>query len=158
MAALTRQIVETSSVVPEAVLQNFRMYQTTSTSRLDFTGVQTMLVGEIKRYDKVYFVIDALDECPIQTRLDPLKRLSELQKLYGHVYIMFSSRDIETITEDIVGIFGEISQTKLSANVGDLKLIIRDQFSTRANLRGARRHSGLVEEFDRLLIQKAQGM
>lgn len=117
-----------------------------------------MLEGELKRHEKVYLVIDALDECPSQARLELLKRLSDLQKAHAQIQVLMSTRDIDVMTEDVIQNFSEMSSMKLVADKKDLQIYIQTKFNTRARLRDARRHSELVEDLTRMLIDKAEGM
>lgn len=158
MAALTRQIVQRSSHIPGVVLQTFRQYQTNSTRRLDMRDVETMLSGGFQRYDTVYLVADALDECPSQSRLDLLRELSKLQRTQPQLQLLMSSRDMEVIDEDIAGAFHDVLQIKLVASNTDLRAFIQARFEGQSSFREARRHHGLVEELERTLTVKAQGM
>jgi len=158
MAALTRQMVQSSLIVSKDIVEIFRSYQTNVLPRLDLKDVETMLLGEMKRYSKIYLFIDALDECPSQARFNLLKRLSVIGYSHGRVHIIMSSRDMDVISDDISESFEEISQMKLVANNEDLQMIINDRIEGRTRLREVRKHVGHVAELTQMLVQRAEGM
>ena len=106
-------------------------------------------------YEKVYLVIDGLDECGVNVR-HVLHSLKSIIHTSPSVTAALFSRDEPEIREELAGDFGHI---EIAAHTEDLELYVRAEMEKRNQLSNlAVKNPSLDEEIRRTLISGAKGM
>jgi hypothetical protein len=97
IASLLKQLVQDCPVISDNVKSFYHYHQDRGTypTLVELTNALDM---EIKRYAKVFIVIDALDECS-ETNGSRMKLLKALRSLAAPVNLMVTSRDLPSIEQ-----------------------------------------------------------
>jgi hypothetical protein len=123
VASILKQIIQNHPLASEnieAFCKEFRDKQ--RCPRL--TNLTDALRSEIQKYSKVFFVIDALDECPedYQGRL-----IDELESISSTVYLMVTSRPLDLIKQQFQGAY----HLNIQAMDGDVRKYIDSRLGIR---------------------------
>jgi len=99
VASILRQIIQDHPFASESIkafCKEFRDKQ----RRPRLTNLIDALRSEIRTYSRVFFILDALDECPedYQARL-----IAELESISSTVYLMVTSRPLDLIKQQFQG-------------------------------------------------------
>ena len=109
---------------------------------------------QIQQFDKVYIVIDALDECP---ELDQTRKclISEIRGLLPEVSLLVTSRDIPSIKS----MFQQDTHFQIRAQEQDVKLFIESQLKQRAELAELLEdHDDVRSRITATVLEKSNGM
>jgi hypothetical protein len=123
VANILKQIIQNHPLASEstkAFCKEFRDKQ----RRPRLTNLIDALQSEIRRYSKVFFVIDALDECPedYQGRL-----IAELESISSTLYLMVTSRPLDLIKHQFQG----ACHLDINATDGDVQKYIDSRLGIR---------------------------
>jgi hypothetical protein len=123
VASILKQIIQNRPLASESIkafCEEFRDIQ----RRPRLTDLIDALRSEIQRYSKVFFVIDALDECPedYQARL-----IAELESISSTVYLMVTSRPLDLIKQQFQG----VCHLNINAMDGDVRKYIDSRLGIR---------------------------
>lgn len=113
-----------------------------------------LLQSSVQSYDKVYFIIDALDECSEAngTRKD---LLAEVQKLKPAVNTMITSRDIPSIER----LLQDAARVEVKANDEDIKNYVEDRISSSERIAAyVKKSPDLQGRILKNVSEKASGM
>jgi ABC-type antimicrobial peptide transport system ATPase subunit len=109
---------------------------------------------EISTFNRVFIVIDALDECEEQVRGGICDLLSKLND-GKNVSCLITSRNLDTIAQEI----GRHRRLEITAHSKDIETYIRQRISQSNSLgRHIKRQPSLVDEIISNVITKAGGM
>jgi hypothetical protein len=116
VASILKQIIQDHPLASESIkafCKEFRDKQ----RRPRLTNLIDALRSEIQAYSKVFFVIDALDECPedYQGRL-----IAEFESISSTVYLMVTSRPLDLIKQQFRG----ACHLDINAEDGDVRKYI----------------------------------
>jgi ankyrin repeat domain-containing protein 50 len=153
MSSLLVQLVQRHPVVSDEVINSFRFHRARVTR--PSTGEYVRLLQlEIRRFTSVYFVIDALDECPTQDRRRE-KLVSELQRLQPGVRLLLTSRPLH----DIRAMMPWAPNLEIRANSEDVVLYLEDQIQHEARLqRHIKDEPSLHSHIIAAIVQSVEGM
>ncbi|KAL8958769.1 MAG: hypothetical protein Q9193_004234 [Seirophora villosa] len=116
--------------------------------------ISELLSLQVQRFDEVFIIIDALDECPEADR-NRTTFIGEVRGLLPKVRLMVTSRDIPSIEKT----FHSDRQLRIRATDQDVKLFVESQIDQEAEL------SDLLEDHDDVrsmitttVVEKSRGM
>lgn len=92
-------------------------------SRPSLDEISRILQTEVERYEKVYFVIDALDECSAETRTTLLRHISALPPT---VSLMVTSRLLNSVPRQFQGAI----KLEIEADVEDIKNYVKERINS----------------------------
>jgi hypothetical protein len=123
VASILKQIIQDQPLASESIkafCKGFRDEQ----RRPRLTNLIDALRSEIQTYSKVFFVIDALDECAedYQVRL-----IDELESISSAVYLMVTSRPLDLIKQQFQGAY----HLDIKAMDGDVQKYIDSRLGIR---------------------------
>ena len=124
-------------------------------TRPTYLELSKILETEARQFSKVFVVIDALDECPVQndTRTKILKELSKLST----VRVMMTGRP--HVTAVMLSSFGEVGEVQIRARDEDIDKYTEERLHLNENLhRHCLRSEGLEETIRQTVVSKAGGM
>lgn len=127
LGSLLKQLVQEQKSVPKLLQELYSRHRDQHTSPL-IAEVQEALLSLIETYGKVFFVVDALDECSEEIRWGLVEKLRELP---NKVQIMITSRVLDNIEEELE----DFERLDIKANRADIDLFIDNQISKNVHLR-----------------------
>ncbi|KAH8672254.1 hypothetical protein BGZ61DRAFT_362600 [Ilyonectria robusta] len=89
---LLKQLAQHQTMTPQALQDLYDTHRTTGL-RPSVPDILAVLQSVARLYDRVFFVIDALDECPNDSREELLSAMSVLQSGVGVNFFATSRRD-----------------------------------------------------------------
>ena len=98
-------------------------------SRPTLDEVLRILKTEVERYQNVYFVIDALDECSAENRSTLLRQISALPP---SVHLMVTSRFLNPVPRQ----FKDSIKLEIEADVEDVKYYVKERINSVERLSG----------------------
>jgi ankyrin repeat protein len=119
-----------------------------------------MLISQIKSFDRVFIVIDALDECVDNPETNTRNNfLKAIQQLPQRVHILFTSRPVISIEQRVKA----DRQLEIVANNDDLRKYLESRINAFENLRhlvdiGVQKDSSFLDNILRTIVKKSQGM
>ena len=124
IACLARQIIGCPKVLPPQ-LEKMHKELENQRRRPSFVEVKRLLVDLFKKYERIYVVVDALDECEaIRERRLLLPVLEGLPRTSGRLFVTSRPNN-----EDISKIFGKESQITISATESDLRRYVTERIT-----------------------------
>jgi NTP pyrophosphatase (non-canonical NTP hydrolase) len=122
---------------------------------LGIIGLQDALQGMMEELDKVFIIIDGLDECADNTD-DVLEILMSLVNSQEKVSLALLSRDEQNIREKLED---EFTHVPIAAHTEDLQLFVAAEIENRIKSNKLRiRNPNLKDEIIQTLIKGAHGM
>ncbi|KIW12585.1 hypothetical protein PV08_09863 [Exophiala spinifera] len=112
--------------------------------------VEMVVSKEVGRYQKVFVVVDALDECHWSLRMDLLETLQTLQP---KVNLLVTSRFDDSIAHS----FEESSTYEIEARTEDLLIYISSRISGQLT-RHVKRDPSLAGEIEKVVVERAKNM
>jgi hypothetical protein len=115
-----------------------------------------VLESQIKVFDKVFIIVDALDECADDTRKSFLKALHQLPR---RAHILFTSRPVVSIGKQIKA----ERQVNIVANKDDLRKYLEHRINTFDHLmhlvdKEVQKDSSFLDNILHTIVEKSQGM
>lgn len=92
--------------------------------------VREILQSEIQN-SKVFVVVDALDECPEDSRQT---LLVELKALQPKINLMVTSRDLKSIEDQVKKQFVGLTELKIRANIEDIEKYVNGRIDAQRTL------------------------
>ena len=140
---------------PSKGLTDLYSQHTERKTRPTYLELAKLLEAEVREFSKVFVVIDALDECPVQndTRTKILKEVSKLST----VRVMMTGRP--HVTAVMLSSFGEACDVPIRARDEDIDKYTEERIHLNENLsRHCLRSEGLEETIRQTVVSKAGGM
>jgi ankyrin repeat domain-containing protein 50 len=121
IASLLKQLVQECPLIPDSI-KSFYLYHQDRGTFPTLDEFTRALETEIKTYEKVFVVVDALDECT-ESNESRIKLLKVLQSLTGPVNLMVTSRDLSSIEQH----FREAQHLRIRATDGDVTKYVQSK-------------------------------
>lgn len=121
-----KQLVEEQEAVPDLLQALYDRHCDCKTSP-SLDSLAKALDSSIKAYTKVFFIVDALDECDEEIRWGLLDQLRKFED----VHIMITSRILESIEEEL----DDFEKMEIKAHKSDIELYVDRQIRKNRNLR-----------------------
>ena len=124
IACLARQIIGYSKVLPQQ-LEEMHEELEHQKRRPSFDELRKLLIDLCDQYDRVYVIVDALDECEaIRERRLLLPVLEVLPRTSGRLFVTSRPNN-----EDILNTFGKQSRITIAASELDLRQYIAERIA-----------------------------
>lgn len=127
LASLLKQLAQEHDSIPDALLKIYEHHRERNTPP-SVDEVFEALSSVIEAYKEVFFIVDALDECPEEVRWGLVEKLQSFQP---KVRLMITSRYLDSIAEELA----DFGQFEIKANKADIELFIDYQIRKNRNLR-----------------------
>jgi hypothetical protein len=153
IASLLQQLVQKSSAVSEEIVSLYDNHIKNGT-RPVLGEVSKLLQLEVRRFSKVFVLIDALDECP-ESNSVRMSFLMEIRKLPICIHLLVTSRHTPTIERE----FEKAARLEIRANDEDVKRYIKCRIEMEHQLvRLVKRYPALQGNIISTIVEKAKGM
>jgi len=153
IASLLKQLVQDYSAAYDDV-KSFYKHHRDRRTRPTLDEFRQALRSEIKRYSKVFILVDALDECS-EVDGTRIKLLSALRSLANTVNLLVTSRDLASIAQDFHG----TKRLDIRASDHDVRRYIEGRIPRESRLaRHVDGHQTLQEELVKKVIENVRGM
>lgn len=152
LANLLKQLSHLLDPLPQSIVALFEVYKRCGT-RPTLEEIFGILKDLIRHYDRVFIVVDALDQCPVTSdcRWEFLSTLSKLQ--FGFkINTFMTSRDIP----DIVESFTSAMVLNVQAKKDDLQIYVEKSLARATGFVG--RDPTIQAEITAAIVQAAGGM
>ncbi|KAI1178340.1 hypothetical protein F4777DRAFT_114476 [Nemania sp. FL0916] len=114
-----------------------------------------MIQSEAERFRKVYILIDGLDECSDQTRLDLLNLVNHLLESHTGTYLLVSSRRVDSVGANLK----DAAEIEIQARPEDTEHYVDECFKKMAGLQKiVQKFPELATKIKSELISKASGL
>ena len=124
IACLVRQIIVYPKVLPQQ-LEKLHKELERQKRRPSFDELRKLLKALCDQYDRVYVIVDALDECEaIWERKLLLPVLEELPRTSGRLFVTSRPNN-----EDISNTFGKQSKITIAASESDLRQYVAERIA-----------------------------
>lgn len=151
LGSLLRQLLQYSSSVPAEVRTIFENHSSHGT-RTSKTEYLSTLASLVTKWSRVFLVVDALDECHANTRLELIE---DLQNLPRNISLLFTSRQLGDIEEA----FQHASRLEIRASQADVSQYLRAKISEEQTLkRFCKEDPDLETAIVERVVEKADGM
>jgi len=154
LGSLVKQLVHRRGNPSKGLTDLYSQHRERRT-RPTYLELAKLLETEVREFSKVFVVIDALDECPVQndTRTKILKEVSKLST----VRVMMTGRP--HVTAVMLSSFGEACDVPIRARDEDIDKYTKERIHLNENLsRHCLRSEGLEETIRQTVVSKAGGM
>ena len=151
VASLVQQLVQCYSSIPDEVCALYTQYNPRSTrpSGEEFSRILQLLVA---KFSDVYVVVDALDECNMETRS---KFIEILQESPANLHLLCTSRHLGDIQEA----FAAASRLDIRARDSDITRYVEAQILQVPKLvKFCKKAGDLQSSIVEKLVEKANGM
>lgn len=162
VGALLRQLVNLSDQVsPEVVALYNDHKQGCSPLRSLLEGYEQTLDTEVRRFDSIYIIVDALDECrdDDEDESNPctkVRLLETLGKLGETVHLLFTSRD-EDPAASLTGLTASVATMKVLTTADDIRTYIRARIKNNKLLQRSTDRE-LRKKIENVIAKRAAGM
>jgi hypothetical protein len=125
-----------------------------SQKRLSINDYAQLLQSSVQTYNRVYFIIDALDECS-EANGTRKALLAELQKLQPAANILFTSRYIPSIER----LLQDAARIEIQASYEDIKNYVEERISNSERIaKYVKKSPDLQDKILKVVSEKAKGM
>jgi hypothetical protein len=153
LANLTRQLIEQSKHVSPELLSWYNRHLDTATRPLA-NEYMNIIMDVSTGFERIYIVIDGLDECTEQIRFDLLRTVNEVMHKTS-CWLLVSSRRIDAVG---VGLKNPLV-LNVQARPEDVELYLWRCVWQMASLQGSvARHTDIMAKIIEAIIAKASGM
>jgi hypothetical protein len=160
---MLHQLVEQSETVDSGIVSFYRKY--TSLESQSVPGIEDyepVLGHAVRQFDRVYVVVDALDECRDddndQYQLDTRSRLLQTFRTLGEtIHLLITSRDESHMTTTILGFDKNIPMMKVLTTDEDIRAYVNGRIAITPKLR-ALMTPELIDKIKETMVEKAAGM
>ncbi|KUJ12762.1 uncharacterized protein LY89DRAFT_192295 [Mollisia scopiformis] len=162
LGALLRQLAGQSEQISPELLSLYKDHNSgSSPTRPLLEGYEKALGLELSRFESVYIIVDALDECrnDDENESHQATRIRILQTLasFGNkIQLLFTSRDERPVTAPPLT---SLAIMKVSATDGDIKLYVEGRIAKKASLQACTTKEPLLAtRIKRIVVERAAGM
>ena len=114
LSSLLQQLVQQQSNIPDTIANLYERH-TEKRTRPSLTEFSSQLQSQLRRFSRVFIVVDALDECP-EGKGNRESFLKELRKFPSNVHLLVTSRYISDIGRE----FGRSTPLQIHASNEDI--------------------------------------
>lgn len=151
LAGLWRQLVHDKDTMSDDVKALYKKHADRDT-RPSLDNVTEVLAKEIRRHEKVYVVVDALDECSESSRLELLEKL---QKIQPTLRLLVSSRLYDNISRQFEG----KPRLEIKASTKDVRAYVAGRITKGSRLeRHVIKDPTLAKDIENVVVGNAQEM
>ena len=148
-----RQLAMQSAAILEDIKSCHR-HHTRYETRPSLNEIARLLRSQVEKFDEVFIVIDALDECPEQDQIRKFF-LAELRALVPKVSLMVTSRDMPSIEN----MFKHDIRLEIRAQDQDIRAFIKSQIEQRDGLVDLLEgHNDVRSRIIATVLEKTNGM
>ena len=152
IASLLQQLVQGQSVVSDDIIAAYKRHSHKQT-RPSLAEYSELLQSEVRRFSKVFIVIDALDECSEGGGIRGF--LPEIRKLPSNMHLLVTSRYITDIEDE----FEKVARLEIRASNEDVKSYVEARIEEQPQLVcHVRADPTLRSAIVDTIVQKAGGM
>jgi len=145
------QLVRGNEYLSDDVKQLYEKHVDQDT-RPTLTNVAEVLKKEVARYQKVYVIIDALDECSELCRMELLEKVRALQPI---IRLFVTSRPHDSIAREFAG----YPKLEIKASTEDVRAYVAGRISKGSRLAGqVRADPSLAKDIEKVVVGNAQSM
>ena len=126
LAALLKQVAQGQQTLSDEV-GNLYHKHTIKETRPTLDEITLALQSEVKRYSKLFIIVDALDEYSEHPRVNLLK---ELKTLSAKANVLITSRPLDNIARQLQ----QAAQLEIHAHANDVKAYVKDRIYESASL------------------------
>ena len=152
IASLVQQLVQRRRIVPEDVSYVYKCHIRTQT-RPSLREWSDLLQSQVHSFSKVFFIIDALDEC-IESNGTRESLIAEIQKLQPSIHLLVTSRHIASIERE----FEKAARLEILANDEDVRRYLEGRIESGRLKLHVRADPTLRDVIISTLVEKARGM
>jgi hypothetical protein len=148
-----QQLLQRKLAISDDIVSLYRHHSKKQTRpRLD--ELSKLLQSEVRCLSKVFFVIDALDECPESNGIRD-GFITEIQKLQPITHLLITSRHISTIEHE----FEQAARVEIRASDEDVKKYLECRIESESRLvRLVKGDSALQAAISNTIVENAKGM
>jgi hypothetical protein len=153
VTSILQQLVQRDPVIPEEIVSLYD-HHVRKRTRPTLVEWSKLLKSEVRRFPKVFVVIDALDECYEKngTRSNFLK---EIRRLHPFIRLLVTSRLSPAIESE----FFEAARLEIRASDTDVRKYLEHRLANLSQLgRHAKKDPTLKETIANALVKNAKGM
>jgi hypothetical protein len=151
---MLRQLADQSPHLSPTVTDCYDRHFSARTRPLERDYPQ-MIRSEAARYRKIYIIIDGLDECRSQTRLDLLNLVNQVLESHADTHLLVSSRRVNGVGANLK----QAVKLNMQAKPEDISKYIDKCIERMAGLQTlTTRHPDLATEIKDKVTDKASGM
>lgn len=143
IASLLKQLAVAGHGVPKPVSELYRKFKTQE-RRPQLQDLEQAFLLTCQTFDRVFVIIDALDECDVKHRKPFLRSLSHLQS-DRPISILVTSRSYEDYVNKL---FGSCPRMKIHAHEGDLRKYVSRQVDNSNDV------DGMDEHFKKSIVER----
>ena len=147
-----QQLIQIRSIVSDDIIASYRQHSRRQT-RPSLAEFSDLLQSEVRRFLKVFIVIDALDECSEKDGIRGF--LPEVRKLPSNVHVLVTSRHVTLIEHE----FQNVVRLEVSATDDDIRSYAEARIEEHTQLiRHIKSDPTLQGTILDSIVQKAKGM
>lgn len=151
LAGLWRQLVHDKDAMSDDVKALYRKHADRDT-RPSLDDVTEVLAKEVCRHQKVYVIVDALDECSETSRLELIEKI---QKMQPTLRLLVSSRQYDSIARQFEG----NPRFEIKASTNDVRAYVAGRITKGSRLeRHVIKDPTLVKDIEKVVVGNAQEM
>jgi hypothetical protein len=153
IGSLIQQLVQRNPDVPDDLRKRHEAHaRNKPPTPPTLTEYVQLLRSQLADCPSVFLVIDALDECEVQTRKE---LCAQLQNLPKNIHLLITSRDIPELKDEI----NPSARLEIRANNRDIEIYLEDKIERETRLkRHTQNDPGLGPLITNTIRDKAQGM
>jgi hypothetical protein len=155
IGSLLRQLLQKKPMVSDKLKAVYHHTHTDPRYRPTLGELSELLKQEIDQYEKVFVLIDALDE---YSEANDARHafLAELQKLGPSLYLLVTSRFSSTIEHE----FKDVARVEIIASDKDIETYVDGRIDKNSSglARHVRKYPNLRKDIVSTVIEKAKGM
>ena len=153
LASLLHQLLLHRPIYLDRIVNLYKSHSSNQ-NRPSISDYSKLLQSSVQSYQKVYFVIDALDECS-EANGTRKGLLAELQKLNPAVNILITSRHIPSIER----LLQDAAQIEIQASEEDIKNYVENRISSSERIAAyVKKSPDLQRRILQNVSEKARGM
>jgi len=151
VACVLKQLLQTRPTVADDAVTLYQKHLSKKT-RPCLDELNCLLQSEVRRFSRVFVVIDALDEC---TECEATILLHELRKLLSHIRLLVLSRHVKYIEREL----HQEAYLEIFAHDEDIERYAKARIQEQSKLiRHLKAEPTLRDDILQSVVKKAQGM
>jgi hypothetical protein len=146
LGSILVQLVQGLDSVPASLQQLYDKHQVQKSSA-SLGELVDQLQITCSLFQRIFLIIDALDECTDEMRWD---LMDHLRSLGGHLHLLVMSRFLDTIDKELE----DFDRLEIKANKADLEIFIDHHIQKNKNLRQIMTKSPIMKEDIKFAVVK----
>ena len=151
VACVLKQLLQTRPTIADDAITLYSKHMSKKT-RPSLDEINCLLQSEVRRFSRVFVVIDALDEC---TECEATILLRELRKLLSHIHLLVISRHVKYIESEL----DQEACLEIFAHDEDIERYTKVRIQEQSKLiRHVKAEPSLRNDILQSVVKKAHGM